>query len=221
MRTKTLLLTAALAAAGALSSMAQSNVYSLNIVGYVNVTLTNGFNMIANPLDADGTGVNNTLNSAFAGSNLPDNMEVFKFSGGQFGNASFSAGGSFFPNQPLNPGEGCFILNPYSTNITATFVGTALVGSQNNAYPAGFAIISSKTPLSGGVATSLSLTNGSDNDEIFTWNPISQSYGNASFFVSAASGGPAWFPEPSINVGQAFFLSSQSSGNWTQNFTPQ
>jgi len=219
MRTKTLLLTAALAAAGALTSMAQSNVYSLNIVGYVNVTLTNGFNMISNPLDVDGTGVNNTLNSAFAGSNLPDNMEVFKFGSGAFGNASFSAGGSFFPNQPLNPGEGCFILNPYPTNVTATFVGTALVGAQNNAFPAGFAMISSKTPLSGGVGTALSLTNNTSNDEIFTWNPIAQSYGNASFFVSGPGGG--WFPEPSISVGQAFFLSSQASGSWTQNFTPQ
>ena len=47
MRTKTLLLTAALAAAGVVSSMAQ--VYSVNSVGYVNLTLPNGFSMIANP----------------------------------------------------------------------------------------------------------------------------------------------------------------------------
>ncbi len=50
MRIKALLCAAALAA-GAVSSMAQSNVYSLNIVGYVNVPLVTGFNLIANPLD--------------------------------------------------------------------------------------------------------------------------------------------------------------------------
>jgi len=33
---------AATLAAGALSSMAQSNVYSLNIVGYANVSIPNG-----------------------------------------------------------------------------------------------------------------------------------------------------------------------------------
>ena len=41
MRTKALLCAAALAA-GTAASMAQSNVYSLNIVGYVNVPLTSG-----------------------------------------------------------------------------------------------------------------------------------------------------------------------------------
>src|SRR4051812_38861431 len=52
MRTKTAILTAALVAAGALSSMAQ-NVYSVNVVGYVNVTLNaNKFTMVANPLNA-------------------------------------------------------------------------------------------------------------------------------------------------------------------------
>ena len=41
MRTKTLLLTAALAAAGAATSMAQSTIYSVNAVGYANITINN------------------------------------------------------------------------------------------------------------------------------------------------------------------------------------
>jgi hypothetical protein len=63
MRTKALLCAAAVAA-GALSAMAQSNVYSLNVVGYVNVPLVGGgaFNMIANPLNNTGTGGNNISN---------------------------------------------------------------------------------------------------------------------------------------------------------------
>src|SRR5947207_10303632 len=50
MRTKTLLLTAALAAAGAASAMAQ-NVYSVNAVGYANVSVPSGFSMIACPFE--------------------------------------------------------------------------------------------------------------------------------------------------------------------------
>src|SRR6516164_550275 len=63
MRTKVLLCAAAVAA-GALSSMAQSNVYSLNVVGYVNVPIVGGgsYNMIANPLNNTGTGGNNISN---------------------------------------------------------------------------------------------------------------------------------------------------------------
>src|SRR5713226_3736027 len=49
MRTKTLLLTAALSAAGALTSMAQ--VYSVNIVGYINLSIPAGFSMMANQLN--------------------------------------------------------------------------------------------------------------------------------------------------------------------------
>ena len=48
MRTKTLLLTAALSAAGIATSMAQ--VYSANAVGYVNKLIPTGFSMIANPV---------------------------------------------------------------------------------------------------------------------------------------------------------------------------
>src|SRR5262245_9396280 len=63
MRTKTLLCAAALAA-GVATSMAQSNVYSLNVVGYVNVTTLGGgnFNMMANPLN----NTNNSLTNLFA-----------------------------------------------------------------------------------------------------------------------------------------------------------
>jgi hypothetical protein len=50
MRTKVLLGLAALAA-GAVTSMAQSNVYSLNIVGYCNVPAPSGFTFQSNPLD--------------------------------------------------------------------------------------------------------------------------------------------------------------------------
>jgi hypothetical protein len=60
MRTKTLLLSAAAMAAGLVSSVAQSNVYSVNVVGYVNQVLPAGTLVaVANPLD-NGT---NTLDS--------------------------------------------------------------------------------------------------------------------------------------------------------------
>src|SRR5208283_3880904 len=52
MRTKTTLLCAAALAAGVASSWAQSNVYSLNIVGYANVPTPKGYTFQSNPFEA-------------------------------------------------------------------------------------------------------------------------------------------------------------------------
>ena len=73
MRTK-LIAAAAILAAGLASSMAQSNVYSLNVVGYVNKTfVAGGFTAAANPLN----GTNNSLNTIMKGTQVPDNTLVF------------------------------------------------------------------------------------------------------------------------------------------------
>ena len=80
MRTKSILLGAALLAAGVATSMAQvSNVYSVNVVGYVNLNLTNGLNLISNPLDAVGNGgaASNTIANVFGV--VPDGTQVYKF----------------------------------------------------------------------------------------------------------------------------------------------
>ena len=73
MRTKTTLVAAAILAAGIASSMAQANVYSLNVVGYVNVTVQGGgaYNLIANPLN-NTTG--NTLTNIFSGPQSPSSQ---------------------------------------------------------------------------------------------------------------------------------------------------
>ena len=77
MRTKVLLGAAALAAAAATASA--QNVYSLNVVGYINLSLTNGYNMVANQLDLDGTMTNNTLTTVFS-TNLPKLSAVYAWS---------------------------------------------------------------------------------------------------------------------------------------------
>src|ERR1700735_5475995 len=74
MKTKTLLIAAAALAAGVMSSQAQG-VYSQNIVGYVNVPLVAGYNLVANQLDLDGTGTNNSIYTV-VGTNLPASTAV-------------------------------------------------------------------------------------------------------------------------------------------------
>jgi len=219
MRTKTLLLTAALAAAGALSSMAQSNVYSLNIVGYVNVTLTNGgsgFTLFANQLDFDGTGTNNTLNNVLS-TNMPNNTTVYKFnpSTGGYTASSYVTGIGWLPDgtATLNPGEGAFINVP--TTATVTLVGNVLQGNLSTPYPAGFSIISSQVPQTGAIQTALGYTP-QNNDTVYLFDPVA-GYSAASFVT-----GIGWLPsEPSIAIGQSVFLDAAGAGNWTRTFTPQ
>src|SRR5258705_2754955 len=146
MRTKTLLLTAALAAAGAASAMAQ-NVYSVNSVGYANVPLKHGFNMVGNPFKVG----NSTLEALIP--TAPDQTTVYPYDNGTYSgpftyygppdNLWDPAGGT------LTFGHGAFINAPAA--FTVTFVGEVEQGTPNgavihNALGQGFNMVSSKVP---------------------------------------------------------------------------
>jgi hypothetical protein len=217
MRTKTLLLTAALAATGVAPAMAQSNVYSVNVVGYVNLQLTNGFNMISNPLDKDGTGTNNTITTVF-GNSLPDGTTVYKFSGGTFSQSDlffngpgWLAGGTI----TMNPGEGIFVQTPGPATVTVT--GNVLQGNQSNSFGAGFNIIANKVPIEGLLTSQLNYQP-TDNDTLYFWDPVSQTYATSFLYIT----GPGWLPfEPTVSLGQAFFIQAANSNSWTTNFVVQ
>src|SRR6266516_762503 len=117
MRTKALLLTAALGAVGLSTSIAQT-VYSVNAVGFVNVAVPKGFSIIANPLD----NANNNITNLFSGAD--DGTTVYKFdatSGFSINAYDALAGEWGIANQTLVPGEGAFINSPAAH--TFTFIG--------------------------------------------------------------------------------------------------
>jgi hypothetical protein len=211
MRTKTLLLTAVLSAAAAASSMA--DVFSVNVVGYVNVSVPAGFSMIANPLNNG----DNTLQTVIP--NAVDGTKIFKFSNGQFENACqfFGAPDNIWdPNTTINPGEGFFILSPVATNIT--FVGEVATGTQTNSYPAGFSIKSSIVPQSGGLSSVLGFP-AQDGDKIYLFDTAAQTYKSADQFFGAPDN--VWDPaEPTPAVGESFFVLTSGAANWVRTFNP-
>jgi hypothetical protein len=195
MRTKSVVLGAALLAAGVASSMAQSNVYSLNVVGYVNIPVATGFNLVANNLDLDGTGTNNLMTNALAGMVANAiNFSVYKWDTNtagfdvwsynkSFGTWSDSAGPIDFSVATLNPGEGAFInigKANYSSNFTV--VGQVLQGSWTNNYLPGanaFAIASPIFPLSGPIDSTGNgglAVPGTNNYSLYLWDTNSQGY---------------------------------------------
>ncbi len=185
MRTKTLLLAAAAFAVGIGASVAQT-VYSVNAVGYVNVNLKTGYNLISNPLN----GTNNNLNTIIPVA--PDNSLAIRWNP-----ATQSFGGSdtyFDLGNPADngwydqafaktattiaPGEGFFIFIPSPANdYVLTFVGEVPQGNLTNAIPANYSFKSSIVPQS---VDLLSVGfPGVDNMLYFGWNALSQSYSGA------------------------------------------
>jgi hypothetical protein len=245
MRTKTLALSAILGALGSASLMAQTNVYSLNAVGYINVTLPPGYSIVTCPLTCT---PDNTLNTLFPngnGVNTPPSgipyagCQVLKFYGGIFNQSDSGAGvyayGGWANGGSLAvlPGQSIFFNNPNSTPLSATFVGTVPQGSLTNTMIPGYNLVGSMVPVSGDLATNsianLNLTPGYG-DFILTFNSAAGAFNT----ISPAEGGvysPGWAGggngDPiTTNVAEGFFYYNASGNNgtavnenWVENFT--
>jgi hypothetical protein len=212
MRTKTLLCAAALAAGIATSAVAQSNVYSLNVVGYYNIPLgANQKVMLGNQL--------NTTNNTLAGiipSPVPGS-QFFKFNGGFSTYIFDDVDLVWTPNGTVSlaPGEGGFFISPAAS--TLTFVGEVLQGSLTNTLPKTTKVIRTSMTPRAGTATGLSIP-GEAGDQLFTFNGGFTTY----IFDDVDL---VWTPsEPNLSVGQGFFYIKSSvanNPNWVQNFTVQ
>jgi hypothetical protein len=227
MRTKALILSAAVVAAGVASSMAQSNVYSLNIVGYVNVSVPAGFSILANPLD-DGLNDSNVISSVLSSTNTPDNTIVYSFTpSAGYSVEQYTAGFGWFPaTNELSPGRGFFIDTPSATTIT--FVGQISAGTYTNVEaPNSFNLLGSIVPEAlplgnPGITNTLQLQAG-DNDIVYRFNAVTgydviQYTAGFGWFDSGVSGGGST-NGPAINVGEGFFLQTATGGNWVETFS--
>ena len=208
MRTKTLLLTAALSAAGVATSMAQ--VFSVNAVGYVTKTVpANGFALISNPLTAS----DNSIKALFAG--VPEGTQVYKYSGTAFKTATFTFG-EFGPADAaaltVVPGEGVFVRNPTAQPMNITFVGEVPQGTLSNPLPVGLSIRSSMVPQEG-TAAELGLKGG-EGDQIFQFNATTQKYATSTF--TFGDWGPAL---GKLAVGEAVFIKKVAAGTWDRTFS--
>jgi hypothetical protein len=206
--------------------MAQSNVYSLNVVGYVNTTLKPGYTLIANPLNT----TNNTLLGLFGGVGgaLPDGTQVYLWTG-----TTFNTGGrddtlgdangwtpDAFENNQLPPGVGAFIKNNTANPITVTFVGEVLQGGLTNHIGAGYQLIASMVPQAGQVDTVLGMP-AVDGDQVYQWNNTTGAYTTFTH-DSILNTPPPWGATvPNIGVGEGFFSNKGAAVDWVRNFTVQ
>lgn len=212
MRTKALLVAAVLAA-GLATSMAQ-NVYSLNVVGYYNVTIpaNGGLQMIVNQLDTP----DNTLAGLIK--DVPDGTQFFKWTGSTFAGSLYEdpgGGGEWSQDFPMAPGEGGFIKNNSGTPLTITFVGEVKQGELVNPIPAGYSLLGSIVPQAGAISSVLGMP-AADGDQIFKWTGTTY---DGYLYEDPGEGGE-WSPaEPTANVGEGFFSRKNVAVDWVRNFS--
>jgi hypothetical protein len=200
--------------AGVVYSNAQP-VYSVNVVGYMTLTLTNPFSLIANQLD-NGSG---NLTNMFTG--LPLQTAIYKFNGTSYDSLTWV--GSWTPagnrGMDLKPGEGVFVRKPASAaSITVTFVGEVLQGHLVNYVNPGFDIYSGMVPQEGGIVS------------IHGYVPVNQDvvykytgtgYSSKTWLQALNRWNPVG--EPVLGVGEAVFIKSASAvqREWSRDFTVQ
>lgn len=257
MRTKTILLSALLGALGGVSVNAQ-NVYSLNTVGYINVTVAPGFNIISCPLIGaldPITGLTNTIGTLLNnGANQYKGATVWSYepSIANYTNDTAGTKGNLNTNGWVNggqiamlPGQGVWFDNPFTTNLTFTFVGQVTTGqNMTNPLGLGFNLVSSILPMSGDLVTnslsdltptpSVESYNGTtytnptntpnNGDAIWVYSPAITNYitynytlkGGASWKLNGAATDPVM-----PYVGAGFWYQSVAATNvWLETYNP-
>jgi hypothetical protein len=241
MKTKTLLIAAAALAAGVITSQAQ--VYSQNIVGYVNVPAAAGYTAMANPL---GNGSNSATNLFDTVSGANDGSIILTWTGTRYAQTQFDSSQSTgfsdpatfapLPAPVLTPGHG-FLFNNQNGSNTVTFVGTVTVdgsGASTNvvgvstnilAHNTVYVLPSSKIPVGGGVSSVLGIVNvggALDGSIVLIPNIISgviHGYKQIQFDSSSGTGfsdASTFAPvaEPVIPVSGTFLFSNQSGSDY-------
>jgi len=212
----------------ALRVPAQSNVYSLNVVGYYNVTLLPGWNLLANQLIQ----TNNNANFVLFPPPAADGSLLCRFNPST---QSFYEPGTYFdgagwsgplgdPNDPglnLPLGEGFFVWTPVTW--IATFAGEVPQGTLSNPLPAKYSLKASMVPQAGALGSDLGFPPIDNADVYFFLSPV-QSYTDAFTYLA----GYGWFDPhggaglggPIENVGAGFFLRNPGPATtWLRNFT--
>ena len=204
---------------------ALSQVYSVNAVGYVNVTLPGNPRqaLIANPLN----GTNNHLNTILP---LPDNAEgtrILRWNvpSQSFGDPiEFIGGIGWNSSNPdpawvvLPPGEGFYIQSAVASPSLVTFVGDVPQGILTQVVPAGISYLASMVPVTRPLgqagAPGTHQFPAAEGDSVWLWDTASQTFTSYEFME-----GLGWFPDdPVIGPAQGFVSMKTAPAFWPQHF---
>ena len=223
MRTKTLITSAVLSIAGAAALQAQ--VYSVNAVGYINLDVAPGFNLLANQLNNG----DNTVSDLFAGHDMF--MSVYKHDAttGAYTINNYEppsapgAGDEFWddPDMTLSPGEGFWLRNLDASGFTLTLVGEVPQGMLEVGIEPGYNLVASPVPQAGLLQTDLGLPV-QDFDSVLRHSPTvpSPGLGDTGTYTSYETDDAGWLTEePMVEVGEGiWFRNLNDAKTWTRDF---
>lgn len=213
MRTKSLLFTAALSAIGLSGVVGQ--VYSVNVVGYIQLTVPKGLSIVANQLDNKN---GNLLKDVIPA--LPDGSTVHFFkNGGYVSIGFFETWDPAAATTAFDLGSGAFLDIPADATDAGrkiTFVGEVAQGAASNGtIPNGLSFASSRTPRAGLVTTDLKFPASIDGAFLYKYNNGIKNYDTFGTFGGEWDGA-----QPSVAVGEGFFFLNTSGAGvaWNQDF---
>jgi len=190
-------------------------VFSLNIVGYVNVRCPPGLSLIENPLKYQLT--NDLIGHLWTAA--PDGLQAFKYGANENYEVSTFDGLSQTwsnPEMDISTGIGFYVQNPTSLTITQTFVGEVLQGVLVNPLPEGFSTKGALVPQAGSI-NSVHLIPGEPGDQLSIY--INNLQGGGDYVLSTFSGTDnAWVPDLILNPGQGFWIQKQHAQDWVRVF---
>jgi hypothetical protein len=196
-----------------------NGVYTSRIIGFERTTAGPGYTPIANQLEAETSTLDGLFNPGPDGATFPSGTQIEKWNGTNFDYYTWT-NSAWFPdgNITFSPGEGAFISNATSNSFRVTFVGLVREGTTSIPLTQGqFSFVSAPVPLAGGLQTALGyVPNGGG--QIQVWNTALQNY---TIYSYRRFSGGGWYPsEPTINIGQPFFVDSSTNNTWTLTFFP-
>jgi hypothetical protein len=185
------------------------------IIGYVKVPLAAGYNLVANQLDVDGTGTNNSIYTS-VGTQLPPNTTVLAWNGSGFSASKLTSAGKWTLNtavvtNAVNPGYGFFVDTPVATNVT--FIGNVLTATNTYNISQGYQVMSPIAPVAGGIGTALGYVP-DKNDVALIWN-------GAGYSQHKYSGSTWTAGEPTFSAGEAVFFDAATNTSWTESLNSQ
>jgi hypothetical protein len=204
----------------AFSSFAQTNVTSINVVGYINLTLYPGDNLIANQLNFYATGRTNRINDILHNVPSGSTYTMWDFSTQSYLPVSAFDGTTWSINYQLELSQGALVHCP--TLATNTFVGDVVAYSnlipefggpvwQPN-YADGLHLLSSPVPVAASMSTLFYFVTGRSarqGENVTLLDPATQSYLTTTYDSltgwdngdpTLAVGRAAWFNLGPVNV---------------------
>src|SRR6266568_4135104 len=207
--------------------LAASRQQAAAVAGVYYVTMTNGYNFVANQLNAtDNTGAtNNSLTNVVI--TPPEGTKAYRF---DVTNqvfllpATYHTNGGWDTTFDCSPGKGFVIYA--NSQWSNTFVGQVPSGSLTNFVAGGnfFSLLACQIPVAGRLSADLGFP-GVDGDDVSFFRAVPQTYTDAftyftnyGWFDPKAPSGPA---DPGVGLGESFFVQNPGpSVNWVIQFEP-